>query len=421
MDGDILAMADKLAIDGGTPVRSEPMPPANPGETMIGDEERAQVLEVLDARSPFRFYGPNVRNKADQFEAEFTEFVGVNHALGVTSGTAALKVAMLAAGVGPGDEVIVPSVTFIASAGSVAMCHARPVFCEIGSDMGIDPEDFERRITERTRAVMPVHILGGAADMDPIMEVANKHGITVIEDCAQSTGAQSRGHRIGTFGQINAFSLQFQKVITAGEGGVVTTNDDALLDRARRCHDHGLNRWDAGEPEDAFCSEVYRMSDMAGAFALAQIRKLDDCLGRMRAGNERIREAVADLDGLELRSLVDHAGATGQTVMFYTPTVELTDRWLAALSAEGVGGFKLYGGQLVLENPQIMNQRMPSEHGPFDSPLYPEPIVYRREDYPQSTDLLGRSVWLMVSPLSTEADIDDIITAVRKVHAALMG
>jgi 8-amino-3,8-dideoxy-alpha-D-manno-octulosonate transaminase len=414
-------MTEKLAIDGGSPVRTNPMPTGNPGKALIGDEERAQVLEVLDAHSPFRFHGSDLRRKVDQFEHEFTGFIGVKHALGVTSGTAALKVAMLAAGVGPGDEVIIPSVTFIASAGSVAMCHARPVFCEVGSDMGIDPDDFERRITERTRAVMPVHLLGGATDMDPIMKIAAKHDITVIEDCAQSAGARYCGRYVGSFGHINAFSLQIQKMITAGEGGVVTTNDDGLLDRARRAHDHGLNRWEPGEPKDAFCSEVHRMNEMTGAFALAQIRKLGDCVDRMRADNERMRCAITELDGLEMRSLVDHSGATGQTVTFYVSSVEMADRWIAALNAEGVGGFKLYGGQLVLENPQIMNQQMPGEHGPFDSPLYPEPIVYRREDYPQSTDLLGRSVWIMGSPLATDADIDDIITAVRKVHAVLMG
>ena len=416
-------MSDKLAIDGGTPVRTKPMPPAHPGETMIGDEERAQVLEVLDARSPFRFYGPDVQQKVDQFETELCEFVGVKHALGVTSGTAALKVALLAAGVGPGDEVIVPSVTFIASAGVVVSCHARPVFAEIGPDIGLDPADVERKITERTRAIMPVHILGGAADMDPIMAIAEKHGIAVIEDCAQSAGATYHGRGIGSIGHVNAFSLQFQKVITAGEGGVVATNDDHLIDRARRAHDHGLNRWDQGEgnPDDAFCSEVYRMGEMHGAFALAQIRKLGDTIERLRRSNAKIRQAIGELDGLQLRPLADPDGVTGHSIMFLAPTAELTDRWLAALHAEGVGGLRLYGSKLVFENPQIMNQRTASRHGPFNSPLYPGPIEYRVEDFPQSVDLHTRSVWHFVSPLLTDDDADDIITAMQKVHAGLMG
>lgn len=411
-------MAEKLAIDGGTPIRTKPMPPGNPGEVLIGVEEREQVLEVLDAHSPFRFYGPNVQKKAEQFESEFTSFVGMKNALGVTSGTAALKVSLLAAGVGPGDEVIVPAVTFIASAGVVVACHARPVFVDVGPDMGIDPDDLERHITERTKAIMPVHILGGAANMEPIMRVAEKHGITVIEDCAQSAGAEYHGKRIGSFGHINAFSLQFQKVITAGEGGVVTTNDDRLFDRARRAHDHGLNRWDAGKPEDAFCGEVYRMNEMSGAFALAQLRKLPRMLETMRKHSKRVRDAVAKYDDLELRSLADADGATGQYTMFYARTKELADRWIQALQKEGVGGMRLYGGMLVLEHPQIMNQRTASEHGPFDSPLYPERIVYRVEDYRQSKALLDRSVWILTSPAYTDADVDDIVAAIEKVHAA---
>lgn len=414
-------MAEKLALNGGTPIRTKPMPAGNPGEVIIGDEEREQVLEVLSAHSPFRFYGPNVLKKVEQFESEFSAYVGMKNALGVTSGTAALKVALLAAGVGPGDEVIIPAVTFIASAGTVVMCHARPVFVDVGPDIGIDPVDLERRITKRTKAIMPVHILGGATDMDPVMKIAEKHGITVIEDCAQSAGAEYKGRKIGAIGHINAFSLQFQKVITAGEGGVVTTNDDHLFDRARRAHDHGNNRWDAGSPEDAFCSEVYRMNEMSGAFALAQSRKLPTMLATMRKHSKRIRDAVAKYDDLELRPLVDADGATGQYTMFYARTNELADKWLDALRAEGVGGMRLYGGKLVLENPQIMNQRMPSAHGPFDSPLYPERIEYRVEDYAQSKNLLSRSVWIGVTPAYSDEDVDDIVAAIDKVHAGLNG
>lgn len=414
-------MSEKLAVDGGTPVRTKPLPPSNPGEALIGKEERAEVLEVLDARSPFRFYGPDVRKKSDQLEAEFAEIVGTKHALGVTSGTAALKVALLAAGVGPGDEVIVPAVTFIASAGVVASCHARPVFCEVGPDIGIDPDDLRRRITSRTKAVMPVHILGGAADMDPILAICEEKGITVIEDCAQSAGAEYKGRHIGSMGHANAFSLQFQKVITSGEGGMVTTNDDRLFDRARRAHDHGLNRWDAGSPDQAFCGEVYRMSELTGAFALAQVRKLGSAIGRMRASNQRIRRAIGDLDGISLRPLADVEGATGQLVMFHVPTKELADQWLRALGGEGINCMRLYGGTLVFEHPQIMHQRMPGENGPFNSPLYPEPIEYRVEDYPKSKDYIDRAIWVYASPLLTESDEQDIIAGIRKVHAALMG
>jgi len=413
-------MGEKLAIDGGAPVRTKPMPPANPGEAMIGDEEREQVLQVLDAHSPFRFYGPNLQRKVEQFEKEFAAFTGVRHALGVTSGTAALKVALTAAGAGPGDEVIVPAVTFIASAGAVIMCRARPVFAEIGPDMGLDPADVERKLTKRTRAIMPVHLLGGAVDMDPILAIARRHGALVLEDCAQSAGALYKGRRVGSMGDVNAFSLQFQKVITAGEGGIVTTNDDRLHDRAIRAHDHGLNRW-TRETGDAFCGEVYRMSELHGAFALAQVRKFERTLASMRRHNRRIREAISGMDGITMRALADPDGATGQTICWLVEMPDLAERWRTALSAEGVGGFVLYGGQMVFENPQILNQKMPTAHGcPFDCPLYGGPITYTRDMCPQSRDILSRSVWLMVSPLLTDEDCGDIIAAIEKVHQGLM-
>jgi 8-amino-3,8-dideoxy-alpha-D-manno-octulosonate transaminase len=413
-------MSEKLAIDGGTPVRTKPWPRMHPGESVIGAEERKEVLDVLDAHSPFRFYGPDLQKKVDTLESEFGTFVGVEHALGVTSGTAALKVSLLAAGVGPGDEVIVPAVTFIASAGVVVAAHARPVFAEVGKDMGLDADDVERRITPRTKAIMPVHILGGATDMDPILKIAKKHGIAVIEDCAQSAGCQYKGRRIGSMGDVNAFSLQMQKVLTAGEGGMVTTNDPALYDRAVRAHDHGLNRFDAGEPEQTFCAEVYRMSELAGAFGLAQLRKLDGMLSTMRRYNKLVRQEISGLAGLELLDLADPDGATGQTVCFYTETAEIGAGFRAALEAEGIAASLLYGGKPVFTNPQVMNQQMASENGPFNSPLYPEPIVYSEGDCPQTQDLLGRATWLWLSPVMTDADADDMIAAVQKVHAALL-
>jgi dTDP-4-amino-4,6-dideoxygalactose transaminase len=414
-------MSEKLAIDGGTPVRTKPFPITNVGEAVIGDEEKAEVLDVLNARSPFRFYGPDPQKKADQLEAEFKKMTGKKHALAVTSGTAALKVSLLAAGVGPGDEVIVPSVTFIATAGVVVACHARPVFAEVGEDLGLDPADVERRITKRTKAIIPVHLLGGAVDMDPIVAIGKKHGIIVLEDCAQSTGACYKGKAVGSFGDINAFSMQFQKVITAGEGGVIVMDDDKLYDRAIRAHDHGGNRWEAGEPEDAFCGEVYRLNEMSAAFGLAQFRKLQGNLDVMRKYNKIVRAEMAKLGGMPLRSLVDPDGATGQTITVVFETKEIADRFREAYGKEGVPATSLYGGKLVLEHPQIMNQRMVTENGPFNSPLYDGPIEYRVEDYPQSVNLLNRAVWFWFSPVMGDEECDDIIKALHKVHAAVMG
>ncbi len=413
-------MAEQLAINGGTPVRTKPMPNFSPGAAVIGEEEKAEVLDVLNARSPFRFYGPDVQNKTEQLEKLFCESMGVKYALAVTSGTAALKVSLLAAGVGPGDEVIVPVMSFIATAGVVVAAHARPVFVQIGPDMGIDPDDLEKRITDRTRAIIPVHILGGAAEMDPIMEVAERHGITVIEDCAQSAGATYKGRAIGSIGHVNAYSMQFQKVVTAGEGGVVATNDHRLWDRAIRAHDHGNNRWEADTDVEPFCAEVYRLNEMSGAFGLAQLRKLPKNLEVMRHYNKRLRDAVDGLSGMELRPLVDPDGATGQTVGLQFPDEDTALNFQKALNAEGIGAQRLYGGKTLIEHPQIGNQSAATKNNPFNSPLYDGPIEYRIEDYKSSSHHLKRTVFVWVSALLTDEDYSDLETAVLKVHAGLI-
>ena len=414
-------MAEKLAIDGGTPVRTEPLDVYNPGASVIGEEEKREVLDVLEARSPFRFYGPDVQKKAEQLEKEVCEMMGCKYALGVTSGTAALKVALLAAGVGPGDEVIVPAVTFIATAGVVAAAHARPVFAQVGEDLGIDPEDIERKITKRTKAIVPVHLLGGAVDMDPILEIGKRHGIIILEDCAQSAGSQYHGRFVGSMGDVNAYSLQFQKMITAGEGGIVTTDDEKLYDRAIRAHDHGNNRWNAGEPEMAFCGENYRLNEMSAAFGLAQVRKLPALTGNMRKYNKMIRDAIADLDGMAPRPLADPDGATGQTIALQFKNAETATRFREAFSKEGFPATLLYGGTAVFEQPQILNQRMATENGPFNSPLYDEPLVYNVADYQKSKDTLMRTVWIWLSPLHDEEIAEQQIRALRKVHAGIIG
>src|SRR6266542_39604 len=294
--GTMVATAERLAVDGGTPIREVPLRAEYPGASMIGDEERRQVMEVLDRQTLFRYYGPQTPDKVATLEREFARYVGTRWALGVTSGTAALRVGITALGIGPADEVIVPAITFIASAGAVLAARAYCVFAECDESFGLDPADLERMITSRTKAIMPVHLGGAPCRMDEIMDVANRHHIPVIEDCAQSAGASYKGRRIGSIGTVGCFSLQTQKIITSGEGGMVTTSDPVVYERASRAHDHGSYRFGrqgarvsgstdaAGVDESAapppqlqpFVAEVYRMGELHGAVALAQLRKLDD-------------------------------------------------------------------------------------------------------------------------------------------------
>src|SRR5207248_5328805 len=193
---------------------------------VLGDEERAAVLEVLDSRSLFRYYGPHLLKKVEAFEARLIEMFGVPHAVGLSSGTAALRAGLAALGVGCGDEVIVPSFTFIATVNAVIAAGAVPIFCEVDGSLGADANDVEAKITERTAAIMPVHLENQACAMDALMDVARRRGVAVIADACQAIGSSHRGKAPGATGDCGAFSLQLEKNITSGEGAAPITSDD---------------------------------------------------------------------------------------------------------------------------------------------------------------------------------------------------
>jgi perosamine synthetase len=232
---------------------------------MIGQEEKQAVLEVLD--SGIIAQGPRVK----AFEEAFADMCGVRHAIATTSGTTALHVALLAHGIGEGDEVITSPFTFIASANSVLFTGARPVFVDIDPvTYNLDPSRIEKAITPRTRAILPVHLFGLSCDMDPILDIAEKHGLKVIEDACQSHGAVYKARRVGSFGT-GTFSLYPTKNMTSAEGGMITTNDEDLAEKCRVIRQHGMRR-------RYYHDELgfnFRMTDVHAAIGLAQLLKLE--------------------------------------------------------------------------------------------------------------------------------------------------
>ena len=232
--------AAKLAIDGGAPVREKPLRAGYWGSEFYDDKERAEVLDVLEAKSPFRWYGPGAPpKKVMQFEREFAARMETKFALGVTSGTAALHCAVAALELGPGDEVILPAWTWHSCFNAVVLAGALPVFAEIDESFNLDPNGIEKCITPNTKAIMVVHLQGNPADLDPILAIARKHRLRVLEDCAQSVGASYKGRPLGSIGDIGMYSLQMNKTITAGEGGAIVTSNPELFERASRFHDLG--------------------------------------------------------------------------------------------------------------------------------------------------------------------------------------
>ncbi len=415
--------ANRLAIDGGQPALKHVLPAKYPGAMLYGEEEKQGVLDVLEACSPFRFYGQRSIGKVSQFERDLAGTVGVAYALGVTSGTAALKVALQAAGVGPGDEVIVPAVSFLACAGAVVMSRAVPVFADVDDSLGLDPSALSARITARTKAVMPVSIQGVPYRAEPILQVAKKHGLVVIEDVAQSLGASYHGRPLGAWGHIAAFSLQLNKVITTGDGGAVATDDATLYDRAVRCHDHGFHRsgyaFPASGQGEAFLAENYRMNELTGALAVAQLRKLDRLVTGMRGNKRLIKSAVSSWPGMTWRDAPDEAGDVGTALMFFLPTAALAVAFVRALAAENIVADQLYDGQpAYLAWPQITSQRTVTPEGcPFTCPRYGGHVTYGPGLCPRAEDLFPRSVRLPISALFTEEECAAIASGINKVAA----
>lgn len=255
----------------------------------LGGNEKKYVNECLDTSwisSRGRF--------VNEFESQFTQRIGVEHAASVSNGTVALHLALMALGIGPGDEVIVPTLTYIASANAVAYTGATPVFVDSLRDTWqIDPEDVRRHITPRTRAIMPVHLYGQACDMDVLVAIAREHRLFIVEDCAEAFGTLYKGRHVGTFGDISTFSFFGNKTITTGEGGMVVTNDKTLIERARHLKGQGL----AAHRE--YWHDVvgynYRMTNIQAAIGLAQLERADEFISKKRVLAERYRSELRDL------------------------------------------------------------------------------------------------------------------------------
>jgi len=278
--------------------------------------EGALVAEVI--ASGWVSQGPKVR----AFEEAFAARVGAAEAVATTSCTTALQLALYVMGVGPGDEVVVPSLSFIATANSVWQCGATPVFADIDPDTyNLDPDDAERAITERTKVIMPVHQVGLPADMDRFLELGERHGIAIVEDAACAIGATYKGRQIGSMGPLACFSLHPRKVITTGEGGMITLNDSAIADRLRKLRAHAMDVSDLARhaakdvviesyPERGWNS---RMTDMQAQLGLCQLEELDWILERRRALAERYSAAIAHIPSLEPPFEPDYAVRTWQS------------------------------------------------------------------------------------------------------------
>lgn len=352
--------------------------------------------------------------------------LGVPFALGVTSCTAALIVALKALGIGYGDKVIVPANTFMATAGAVVNAGAVPVFVDVDDSLNLDPHDLERVCDEEVKAIIAVPILGNPCDMDAITAFADKRGLPVIEDVAQSCGATYKGRYAGTIGTIGTFSFQMNKIITAGEGGAVVTSDPTLFERAVRYHDQGMFRQKerygitSSEADHALIGQNYRMSELTGAVLCEQWSKLATINSRTRQLHAELLQALqASLPSLRTRSVVDAEGYLGSNLGFLLPDAEQADAFIRTLDAENIGTHLLYGGAPVYRQPQLLHQHTVDKTGfPFNYP-FRHPVDYAQQPCPRAENLMARTVYLPISPLLTGNDLEQIAAGIVKTCRAL--
>jgi dTDP-4-amino-4,6-dideoxygalactose transaminase len=400
-----------------------------PGALQIGKDEEQAVLSVLRSRALFRWDASPSQVRA--FEEEFARRMQSPHALAVHSGTAALICGLVALKVGPGDEVIVPGYTWISTASAVIAVGAVPILAEIDDSLTLDPLDVERKISPRTRAIIPVHTHGVAASMDELLTLARDRGLLVLEDAAQAAGGAYRGRPLGSLGEAGAYSLQAYKNLTSGEGGVLVTKDRDTFLRAVGYHDHGSPPYfgisiDEWLPESILGLSM-RMAELAGALARVQLARLDSTVEAMRRHKARLTQALRRLSrerGLGFRRLPDGDGETGQALVLFVPASELAARVTAALSAEGVPASLLFARETLDHHVYyfwrpILERRTPTGRpGPWD--WLGHDVRYDREMCPRTLELLGRAVHIPVSPQLTGEQVDQIAEGVEKVVTSLV-
>jgi 8-amino-3,8-dideoxy-alpha-D-manno-octulosonate transaminase len=332
---------------------------------------------------------------------------------------------LTALGVGPEDEVILPAWTWHSCYTAILLTGAVPVFAEVDESFTIDPEDVEKKVTDRTKVIMAVHLFGTAAGMDGIKTVAQEKNVKVLEDAAQSFGAQYKGKRLRSIGDIGIYSFQLHKMITAGEGGAVITNDALLYERAVRFHDLGLmrpyHREILGKPQmPYFVGLNYRMNEMTSAVMCGQLGKVETILACHRKNAHYVRERVQDLPGMKFRKSNDLAGETGWTIDFLLADKELRDRYIKAVNAENISMGPPSAATPLPRFEYIAKKMAPHPLWPSFNCARGKEISYGPDCCPKTLSIYDRAATLTIGPKYTQSDLDDIVHAITKVHRSLL-
>ncbi len=411
-----------LALYGGQPIRTQPFPTiANASGRTFGAEELTLLREVIDSGALNRGHG----RKVAQLEEEFAAFYGVKHCTASTSGTAAIHIALGAINPEPRDEIITAPITDMGTVIPILLQNCVPVFADVDpATLNMDPADLKRRITERTKAIIPVHLTGAPCDMDPIMALAEKHNLYVIEDCSQAYLTEYKGKWVGTIGHFGCFSLQQSKHISTGDGGLTITNDGALGERAALFANKGWPNYGQGGRDYVIFGCNYRMTELQGAVGLAQLKKLPDAV---RARQERAALLTSLISGIPgvFTPAVPEGGV--HTFWFYPlrldqPALGVSTALFAqALAKEGIPASAHYIGKPIFLYDLLRNKQVfGTSHCPWDCPRQPVSAVrYEPGDCPQTEKALDDLIVVPMNEKFTEQDVRDIAAGIRKVVEGL--
>jgi 8-amino-3,8-dideoxy-alpha-D-manno-octulosonate transaminase len=389
-----------------------------------------EIIEKEEIPPPHlaRYYNPRP-SKVKELEEYAKKLFGVRYALAVNSGTSALSSAYIGCGIGPGDEVIVPGYTFIATAAEVVAAKAIPVIAEVDESLTIDPKDIEKKITSHTKAIVPVHMVGNCSNMDAVMGIAKKHNLMVIEDNAQACGGRYKGRFLGTIGHAGCFSLSSYKIVGAGEGGLILTNDEKIYLRAISYHDTAAcwrpDRYARERfPGELFCGQNYRMSELEGSVILVQLRKMEERVKRYNANMRRVLNGVKKFKKVIPRRSNDIYGDVGYCLIFLAESPELAGKLKEVLQAEGVpagarGTRMARDWHIYAYWEHILKKKTPTPEGcPFTCPYYRGKLPdYSPDMCPNTLDLVNRALYIYIDEWWTEEDCMNVARAINKVFS----
>lgn len=387
----------------------------------IGQEEIDAVARTLMSRDFFKINGSG--KEVLHFEEEWGKTVSADYVLTMTSGFGALTTALIGLGVGPGDEVIVPGYTYIASALAVVAVGAIPVIAEINETMTLDPVDVEKKISPATKVIMPVHIQGFPSDMDGLKAVAKKHGLHIVEDACQADGGMYKGQYLGAIGDAGAYSFNYYKVITAGEGGALVTNDRTIYERALIYHDASAVAFFGdqlnGISEPLFGGTEFRVSDVTGAILREQLKRMPSLLADLRKNRDALAALVCGEGKATQAPSNDIAGDCGTTLALRFDTAEECRAYAAKCAEGGIGlTVPIDTGKHVYTNwTQIMEKRG-ALHPAMDPFKMAEnqglQMNYTMDMCPRTLDLLSRTAYVAINPDWTEEDIANVAAVLNQ-------